>query len=69
MTSKCLCCKTCEPFFKKGICHNCYDYVTTKLGSNDIAIVMSSYHHKHPEDKDFEKIFAYAYSVWSGYRK
>ena len=65
MTSKCICCGANEPFFKKGVCHSCYDYVTKKLGSNDIAIVMSSYHHRHPEDKEFAKIFMYAYNIWS----
>lgn len=69
MTEKCECCKANVPFFKKGICQSCYDYVTQKLGGNDVAIIMSSYRHRHPEDRDFEKIFAYAYSIWSGHKE
>ena len=66
VTNGCLCCKNSRPFYKKGLCHECLDYILHHLQSTDIAMIISSYHHRHPKDKDMEKILYYAYAVWSG---
>ena len=53
---KCVCCKTNKVGSSGVMCENCWDWITTKMGMGDIAIVIAGISHREPNNKQANEI-------------